>query len=67
MEKSTQISPIIKYQKKDLRLFGYQFVFMNLLLEEAKIIILKCFQKNVNMLLTLFRSKKPPPPPAFPL
>ena len=40
MEKSTRIFTIIKYQKKVL-----------FFLEQVIIIILKCFQKNANMLL----------------
>ena len=41
MEKSTQISEIIKYQKKVPKDFDWQL----------KTIALKYFQKNVNMLL----------------
>ena len=41
MEKSTQISEIIKYQKKVPKDFDWQL----------KTIVLKYFQKNVNMLL----------------
>ena len=41
MEKSTQISAIIKYQKKVSKDFDWQL----------KTIVLKYFQKNVNMLL----------------
>ena len=47
MEKSTQISAIIKYQKKVSKDFDWQL----------KTIVPKYFQKNVNMLL---KNKKIP-------
>ena len=50
MEKSKQISTIIKYQKKTLSLFVQQKLLVVWFLEQVKI-ILKCFQKNVNILL----------------
>ena len=43
MEKSTQISTIMKYQKKVHNLFSYQEFWSILFLEQVKIIILKCF------------------------
>ena len=43
MEKSTQISTIMKYQKKVHNLFSYQEFLSILFLEQVKIIILKCF------------------------
>ena len=51
MEKSTQISTAIKYQKKVLNIFAYQQFYVILFLEQVKTNIFKCFQKNVNMLL----------------
>ena len=43
MEKLTQIFKVIKYQKKDLILFVYQWFRLLLFLEQVKIIFLKCF------------------------
>ena len=47
MEKSTKIFTIIKYQKKVLNLFVYQQFWSILFLEQLKVVIVKCFYKNV--------------------
>ena len=41
----------MRYQNKVLSLFIYQLFWLNLFLEQANIIMPKCFQKNVNLLL----------------
>ena len=51
MEKLTQLFTIIKYQEKVLNLLVYQYFRLVLFSEKVQIIILKYFQKYVNILL----------------
>ena len=51
MQKSTKFFTLTKYQKKIPKFLLYHQFWSILFLQQGKIIILKCFQKNVNMLL----------------